>query len=54
MYSLDFIGFKLEFNSVEELAEYCQLTCYNPEEIVTKNGKSIGVKIKTFFIYGQR
>ena len=53
MYSLNFVGFKLEFNSVKELAKYCQLTCYDPEEIVTKDGKSIGVKIKTFFIYGQ-
>ena len=53
MYSLDFVGFKLEFSSLEELAKYCQLSCYDPEEIVTKDGKSIGRKIKEFFIYGQ-
>ena len=54
MYSLDFVGFKLEFNSLEELVNYCQTTFYDPEEIVTKNGKSIGVKVKEFFTYGQK
>jgi hypothetical protein len=49
MYSLDFVGFKLEFNSLEELAKYCQSTFYDPEEIVTKDGKSIGVKVKEFY-----
>jgi ribosomal protein S3AE len=51
MYSLDFVGFKLEFNSLEELVRYCQMTFYDREEIVTKDGKSIGVKVKEFYIF---
>jgi hypothetical protein len=54
MYSLDFVGFKLEFSSLEELAKYCQTTFYDPEEIVTKDGKSIGRKIKEFYTYGPK
>jgi ribosomal protein S3AE len=49
MYSLDFVGFKLEFNSLEELVRYCQTTFYNREEIITKDGKSIGIKVKEFY-----
>ena len=33
MYSLDFVGFELEFSSLKELAEYCQTTFYDQEEI---------------------
>ena len=54
MYSLDFVGFKLEFSSLKELVEYCQTTFYDPEEIVTKDGKSIGRKIKEFYTYGPK
>ena len=50
MYSLDFVGFKLEFNSLEELVKYCQMTFVDPYEKVTKNGKSIGIKVKEFYI----
>ena len=49
MYSLDFVGFKLEFNSLEELVKYCQMTFVDPYEYVTKDGKSIGVKVKEFY-----
>jgi hypothetical protein len=49
MYSLDFVGFKLEFNSLNELVKYCQMTFVDPYEYVTKDGKSIGVKVKEFY-----
>jgi hypothetical protein len=49
VYSLDFVGFKLEFNSLNELVKYCQMTFVDPYEKVTKNGKSIGIKVKEFY-----
>jgi hypothetical protein len=50
MYSLDFVGFKLEFNTLKELIVYCQKTFYNPYEYVTKDGKNIGIRIGELFI----
>jgi hypothetical protein len=50
MYSLDFVGFKLEFNMLKELVVYCQKTFHDPYEYVTKDGKNIGIKIGELYI----
>jgi len=45
MYSLDFVGFKLEFDKLSELISYCKNSFYDPFEYVTKDGKNIGIRI---------
>ena len=51
MYSLECSYFEKEFNSINELVEYCTINGMDPNYEITKDGKGIGEDLIDLIVF---